>query len=161
MSKQNKHEQARPMCRLKGFRFPLSVIGYAVWIYHRFALNFRDVEDRLASRGIQVSYETIRDWVARLGSQTAEKIRKDRPKTADKWHLDKVVLMIKGVKHWLWRIIVAKGGVPDIPLQSRHNKATVNRLFRKRLKFRSQPRVIITDKLDSHAAALKELTAGA
>ena len=76
---------------LKGFRFPRSVIGYAVWAYHRFALSLRDVEDLLASRGIKVSYETIRDWVARFGSVMAAKIRKARPKPSDKWHLDEVV----------------------------------------------------------------------
>ena len=69
---------------LKGFRFPRSVIGYAVWAYHRFAMRLRDVEDLLASRGIRVSYETIRDWVARFGSQIAAEIRKVRPKRADK-----------------------------------------------------------------------------
>ena len=67
------------LSRLKGFRFPRSVIGYAVWAYHRFALSLRDVEDLLAARGITVSYETIRDWVARFGSQFAAKIRRDRP----------------------------------------------------------------------------------
>ncbi len=73
---------------IKGFRFPRSVIGYAVWAYHRFALSLRDVEDLLASRGITVSYETVRDWVARFGAQFAAWIRRDRPKPADKWHLD-------------------------------------------------------------------------
>ncbi len=73
---------------IKGFRFPRSVIGYAVWAYHRFALSLRDVEDLLASRGITVSYETVRDWVARFGAQFAARIRRDRPKPADKWHLD-------------------------------------------------------------------------
>ena len=90
---------------LKGFRFPRSVIGYAVWAYHRFALSLRDVEDLLASRGIKVCYETIRDWVARFGSQIGAKIRKARPKPSDRWHLDEVVVMIKGVKHWLWRAV--------------------------------------------------------
>mgnify|MGYP000014665650 CR=1 FL=1 len=76
------------LSRLKGFRFPRSVIGYAVWAYHRFALSLRDVEDLLAARGITVSYETVRDWVARFGSQFAAKIQRDRPRPADKWHLD-------------------------------------------------------------------------
>ena len=118
----------------KGFRFPRSVIGYAVWAYHRFALSLRDVEDLLASRGIKVSYETIRDWVARFGSQIAAKICKARPKPSDKWHLDEVVLMIKGVKHWLWRAVNAKGDVLDILVQSRRNKAAAKRFFRKLFK---------------------------
>jgi hypothetical protein len=89
------------LSRLKGFRFPRSVIGYAVWAYHRFALSLRDVEDLLAARGITVSYETVRDWVARFGVQFAAKVRRDRPRPADKWHLDEVVVPIKGRKHWL------------------------------------------------------------
>ena len=145
---------------LKGFRFPRSVIGYAVWAYHRFALSLRDVEDLLASRGIKVSYETIRDWVARFGSVIAAKIRKARPKPSDKWHLDEVVLMIKGVKHWLWRAVDAKGDVLDILVQSRRNKAAAKRFFRKLFKRWGQPRVFVTDKLRSYGAALKELTPG-
>ena len=82
-------------------------------------MSLRDVEALLASRGIKVSYETIRDWVARFGSVMAAKIRKARPKPSDKWHLDEVVLMIKGVKHWLWRAVDAKGDVLDILVQSR------------------------------------------
>ncbi len=116
---------------LKGFRFLGSVIGYAVWAYHRFALRLRDVEDLIASRGIKVSYETIRDWLARFASQIAAKIRKDRLGPADKWHVDEVVLMIKGMKHWLWRAVDAKGDVLDILLQSRRNKAAAKRFCRK------------------------------
>ena len=121
-------------------------------------MSLRDVEDLLASRGIKVSYETIRDWVARFGIQIAAKIRKDRPEPADKWHLDEVVLMIKGVKHWLWRAVDAKGDVLDILVQSRRYKAAAKRFCRKLFKLWVQPRVIITDKLRSYAAALKELT---
>lgn len=82
------------LTRLKGFRFPRSVIGYAVWAYHRFSLSLRDVEDLLAAREITVSYETIRGWVARFGVQLAAKVRRDRPSPADKWHLDEVVIPI-------------------------------------------------------------------
>ncbi len=97
------------LSRIKGFRFPRSVIGYAVWAYHRFALSLRDVEDLLASRGIRVSYETVRDWVARCGGQFAAQIRRERPGPADKWHLDEVAISIKGKKHWLWRAVDANG----------------------------------------------------
>lgn len=74
--------------RLKGHRFPRSVIGYAVWLYHRFALSLRDVEDVLAERGISVSHETIRVWCQRFGPQFAAAIRRDRPSPTDKWHMD-------------------------------------------------------------------------
>ena len=147
--------------RLKGFRFPRSVIGYAVWAYHRFALSLRDVEDLLAARGITVSYETIRDWVARFGVQFAAKVRRDRPRPADKWHLDEVVVPIKGGrKHWLWRAVDAKGDVLDILVQSRRNKAAALRFFRKLFKVWGQPRVVVTDKLRSYGAAKSELASG-
>jgi putative transposase len=85
--------------RIKGFRFPRSVIGYAVWAYHRFALSLRDVEDLLASRGIRVSYETVRAWVIRFDGQFAARVRCKRSGPADKRHLDEVVIWIKGKKH--------------------------------------------------------------
>ena len=84
------------LSRIKGFRFPRSVICYAVWAYHRFALSLRGVEDLLAERGVEVSYGTIRDWVNRFGHQFAGKIRRDRSVPTDKWHLDEVVIRIKG-----------------------------------------------------------------
>ena len=141
---------------MKGFHFPRSVIGYAVWAYHRFALSLRDVKNLLESRGIKVSYGTIWDWVARFGFQIAAKIRKDRLGPADKLHLDEAVIMVKGVKHWLWRTVDAKGNVLDILVQSRRNKAAAERFFRKLFKLWGQPRVIITDKLRSYTAALKK-----
>ncbi|GFE67388.1 IS6 family transposase [Litoreibacter roseus] len=148
------------LSRLKGFRFPRSVIGYAVWAYHRFALSLRDVEDLLASRGITVSYETVRDWVARFGIQFAAKVRRGRPRPADKWHLDEVVVPIKGRKHWLWRAVDANGDVLDILVQTRRNKAAALRFFRKLFKAWGQPRVIITDKLRSYGAAKADLAPG-
>ena len=148
------------LSRLKGFRFPRSIIGYAVWAYHRFALSLRDVEDLLASRGISVSYETVRDWVARFGVQIAAKVRRDRPCPADKWHLDEVVTPIKGRKHWLWRAVDANGDVLDILVQSSRNKAAALRFFRKLLKTWGQPRVIITDKLRSYGAEKTDLAPG-
>ena len=148
------------LSRLKGFRFSRSVIGYAVWAYHRFALSLRDVEDLLAARGIIVSYETVRDWVARFGSQFAAKTRRDRPHPADKWHLDEVVLPIKGRKHWLWRAVDANGDVLDILVQSRRNKTAAKRFFRKLFRRWGAPRVLITDKLRSYAAAKADIAPG-
>ena len=113
------------LTRLKGFRFPRSVIGYAVWAYHRFALSLRDVEDLLAARGITVSYESVRDWVARFGVQFAAKVRRDRPRAADKWHLDEVVVPIKGRKHWLWRAVDASGDVLEAVKGGHGNGATL------------------------------------
>jgi putative transposase len=84
---------------LKGHRFPLTIISYAVWAYHHFALNLRDVEDLLAERGITVSYETIRAWVGKLGPRIAKRMRPNRKHPSDKWHHDGVVVMIRSVKH--------------------------------------------------------------
>tara|TARA_Y100001956_G_C4067865_1_gene162527 strand:+ start:148 stop:858 length:711 start_codon:yes stop_codon:yes gene_type:complete len=148
------------LSRIKGFRFPRSVIGYAVWAYHRFALSLRDVEDLLAERGVTVSYETIRDWVNRFGHGFAAKIRRDRPASAEKWHLDEVVIRIKGKTHWLWRAVDANGDVLDILVQPRRNKAAARRFLLKLLKRWSRPRVIVTDKLRSYGAAKAEIAPG-
>jgi putative transposase len=148
------------LSRLKGFRFPRAVIGYAVWAYHRFALSLRDVEDLLAARGIKVSYETVHDWVVRFDPQFASKVRRDRPRPADKWRLDEVVVLIKGRKHWLWRAVDANGDVLDILVQSRRNKAAAVRFPLKLLKRWSAPRVIVTDKLRSYRAAKVEIAPG-
>ena len=129
------------LSRIKGFRFPRAVIGYAVWAYHRFALSLRDVEDMLAARGVSVSYETVRDWVARFGGQFAALIRRERSGPADKWHLDEVLISIKGKKYWLWRAVDANGDVLDILIQSRRNTSAAKRFFRKLFRRWGQPRV--------------------
>ncbi|MDZ4309482.1 MAG: IS6 family transposase [Cypionkella sp.] len=149
-----------PSSALKGYRFPRSVIGYAVWAYHRFALSLRDVEDLLAERGITVSHETIRDWVAKFGAQIAAKIRRDRPQPADKWHLDDVVIPIRGQKHWLWRAVDGNGDTLEILVQSRRNAKAAKRFLRKLLKRWGMPRVIVTDKLRSYGVAMRELCLG-
>jgi putative transposase len=146
--------------RLKGCRFPRSGISYAVWAYHRFALSLRDVKDLLAAWGLSVSYETFRVWVARFGVQFAAKVRQDRPSSADKWHLDEVVVPIKGCRHWLWRVVVANSVVLDILVQSRRNKLAAVRFFSKRFRALCQPRMITTDKLRSYGAAKADLAPG-
>lgn len=110
---------------LKGYRFPRSVIAYAVWTYYRFNLSLRDVEDLLAERGVTVSYETIRAWVDRFGPQIAVQIRRDLPPASDKWHIDEMVITIGGEPHWLWRAVdnqatcwkswCRSGGMPGLP----------------------------------------------
>ena len=103
------------MPRLKGFRYPREIIAYAVWAYHRLALSTADVEDLLAARGVIVSREAIRLWVNRFGQHFANCIRRDRPRPNDKWHMDEVVITIRGKKHWLWRAIDADGDVRECP----------------------------------------------
>ncbi len=99
---------------LKGFRFPRSIIAYAVWAVHRFALSLRDVEDLLAERGVIVSHDSIRVWCQRFSTRIAARIRRDRPAAADKWHLGEVVISMRGKKHWLWRAVDANGDMLDI-----------------------------------------------
>jgi len=123
-------------------------------------MSLRDVEDLLAERGIAVSYETIRSWVAKFGQQYARSIRRDRPKPNDKWHLDEVVIVIKGRKHWLWRAVDANGDVLDILVQSRRNTKAAKRFMRKLVKQYGEPRVLITDKLGSYEAAKRKLIPG-
>lgn len=141
--------------RLKGFRFPRSIVGYAVWAYYRFKMSTADVEDLLSERGIIVSRETIRLWVNRFGKNFTNCIRRERPAARDKWHLDEVVIPINGVKHWLWRAIDADGTVLDILVQPRRNARAAKRFFNRLIAQFGTPRVIITDKLRSYGAAAK------
>lgn len=118
-------------------------------------MSLRDVEDLLAARGVVVSYEAIRSWVAKFGLKYAKVIRRNRPVVADKWHLDEVVIPIYGKKNWLWRAVDSQGAVLDILVQSRRNRRAADRFFRKLFKAFGEPRVTVTDKLRSYGAALK------
>ena len=134
--------------RYAGYRFPAEVISYAVYLYFRFPLSLRMVEEMLAVRGIEVSHETVRKWGLKFGREIANGIRRRRPQGGDKWHLDEMVVTIKGKKHWLWRAVDAEGHVLDALVQSRRNRKAALRLLRKLLKEQgSAPRVMITDKL--------------
>jgi len=143
--------------RLKGFRFPRSVISYAVWAYHRFAFSLRDVEDLLAERGVIVSYESIRVWCQRFGTQIAARIRRDPPVPADKSHMDEVVIPIRGQKHWLWRAVGANGDVLEILVQSRRNAHAAKRFLSKLMQQWGLPRVLVTDKRRSYGVAVRDL----
>jgi len=144
----------------KGHRFPPEIIEYAVWLYFRFSLSLRDVEDLLAERGIAVSHETIRFWVGKFGRLYAKAIRRDRPPVGDKWHLDEVVISIRGKKHWLWRAVDHYGNTLDILVQSRRNTKAAKRFMHKLMKQYGVPRVMITDKLRSYGAAKRVLALG-
>jgi putative transposase len=145
----------------KGYRFPSEIISHAVWLYFRFSLSFRDVEELLAQRGIVVTYETVRQWCLKFGQTYANELRRRRPRCGDKWHLDEMVLTIGGKKQYLWRAVDQDGNVLDILVQSRRHKKAAKRFFRKLLKgLKYVPRVIITDKLKSYGAAKRELLPG-
>jgi putative transposase len=142
----------------KGHRFPHEIISHAIWLYFRFSLSYRDVEELLAERGVVVSYETVRQWTLKFGQTYANDLRRRRPKTGDKWHLDEVFLNINGKTHYLWRAVDQHGTVLDILVQSRRNKVAAKKFFRKLLTgCQYVPRILITDKLASYAAAKKEV----
>jgi putative transposase len=142
----------------RGFRFPAVVIEHAVWLYHCFSLSLRDVELILAARGIVVSYESIREWSLRFGRIFANALKRRRPQPGDKWYMDEVFIRIRGKQHYLWRAVDQDGNVLDILVQSRRSAAAATRFFRKLLKgLRYVPRVIITDKLKSYAAAKRKI----
>ena len=141
-----------------GYRFPGEVISHAVWLYFRFPLSLRMVEEMLAARGIDVSHETVRQWARKFGQDFANQIRRRLPCPGDKWHLDEVCLMIGGKKHWLWRAVDQDGVVLDVLVQSRRDKRAAKRLLRKLLKKQCRaPRVMVTDKLASYGAAKGEV----
>ena len=142
----------------KGYRFPLEIIQQAIWLYVRFTLSFRDVEDLLAERGIMVSYETVRRWVNHFGPMIAANLRKRRPKPYTTWHLDEVYLKIDGRMVYLWRAVDAEGEVLDVLVQAKRNKRAALKLMRKLLKkYGFVPDKLVTDDLRSYAAAAGQL----
>src|ERR687891_1188682 len=142
-------------------RFPAEVISHAVWLYFRFPLSLRMVEEMLAARGVLVSHETVRQWGLKFGQGFANQIRRRLPASGDKWHLDEVAISIAGKKHWLWRAVDQHGLVLDILVQSRRNAKAAKRLLRKLLRKQGMaPRVMITDKLASYAAAKRVVMPG-
>src|ERR671913_822432 len=144
-----------------GYRFPAEVISHAVWLYFRFPLSLRMVEEMLAARGIVVSHETVRQWALKFGQEFANRIRRRLPRAGDKWHLDEVAIKIAGVQHWLWRAVDQSGMVLDVLVQRRRDKRAAKRLLRKLLKRQCQaPRVMVTDKRASYPAAKQELMPG-
>jgi putative transposase len=147
--------------KYKNHRFPVEIISHAVWLYFRFCLSFRDVEELLFERGVVVTYEAIRKWCRKFGQQYANQLRRRRPRPGDKWHMDEVFLTIKGAHHYLWRAVDQDGNVLDILVQRRRDKRAAKKFFRKLLKGLSYvPRVIVTDKLKSYEAAKREILPG-
>lgn len=142
----------------KGHRYPVEVINQCVWLYFRFPLSFREVEELMLARGVVVSYETIRCWCAKFGQAYANQLRRRRPRPGDKWHLDEVFVKVNGKLCYLWRAVDQDGNVLDVLVQSRRNAQAAKRFFRKLLKgLRYVPRVLVTDKLASYRVAHREL----
>ena len=139
-------------------RFHPDIIQQAVWLYFRFTMSYRDVEDLLAERGIDVSYEAVRIWVLKFGQVYAHRIRKRRPTAFDHWHIDEVFVNIGGKQMYLWRAVDGEGEVLDVLVQRRRNKRAALKLMRKLLGNQGvRPIRIVTDKLKSYGAALCDL----
>jgi transposase-like protein len=139
-------------------QFPPEVIRHATWLYLRFTLSYRDVEELLVERGLDVSYETIRPWVIKFGPAIARNLRRLRPRPADIWHLDEMVVSIQGRRMYLWRAVDSEGEILDMLVQPRRDKTAARRLMRKVLKKqRHAPMVLVTDKLPSYGCARREL----
>src|ERR1700746_394521 len=142
----------------KGHRYPVQIINHCVWLYIRFPLSFREVEELMLERGLAVSYETIRRWCAKFGQAYASGLRRRRARPGDKWHCDEVFIRINGTQHYLWRAVDQHGNVLDILVQSRRNAVAGKRFFRKLLKrLRYVPRVVVTDKLASYQVAHRDV----
>ena len=139
-------------------QFPPAIIRQAVWLYVRFTLSYRDVEDLLAERGLDVSYETVRRWVLKFGPLFARELRRRRPQPTARWHLDEMAVRIAGRQFWLWRAVDDEGEVLDLLVQRRRDKAAAVKLMRKLLKKQGfAPDVLVTDELRSYAAAKSEI----
>ena len=139
-------------------RFPPDIIRHAVWLYARFTLSYRDVEDLLAERGLDISYETVRRWFLKFGALIARHLRHMRPTPSDYWHLDEMVIVIRRRRHWLWRAVDNEGEVLDFLVQSKRNAKAALKLMRKLLKKHGwAPTRITTDKLKSYHVAFRTL----
>ena len=142
----------------KRHRFPPEFIRHAVWLYARFTLSYRDVEDLLAQRGLDISYETVRRWFLKFGAPFARNLRRMRPTPSDHWHLDEMVIVIRGKRHWLWRAVDNEGEILDFLVQPRRNAKAALKLMRKLLKKQGwAPTRIVTDKLRSYHVAFRTL----
>jgi putative transposase len=142
---------AKQYCR---HRFPPQIISHAIWLYYRFALSFRDVEDLLAQRGVEVSYETIRRWCLKFGPAYAAKAKHRQPRLGDTWHADEVFVRIGGQQQYLWRAVDQDGDVIDILVQDRRDTRAAERFLRRLVRLqRGEPMRLVTDKLGRYRVA--------
>ena len=139
-------------------RFPAVIIRNAIWLYARFTLSFRDVEELLAERGVDASYETVRRWLLKFGPSIAANIQRSRPRPSDYWHLDEMVTSIRGDKYWLWRAVDNEGEVLDFLVQRRRDAQAAKKLMVKLLKKQGfAPSRVVTDRLRSYSASFRAI----
>ncbi len=141
----------------KRHRFPREIIAHAVWLYYRFPLSLRLVEEMLLERGIVVSYESIRRWGKKFGPEYVRRLQRKQASKNDIWHLDEIVIKINGKKHWLWRAVDQEGTVLDEIVQTRRDAKAARRLLKKQ---GLSPKRMITDKLRSYGRAKREIMPG-
>src|ERR1700732_3350528 len=142
-------------------RFPPAIIQHAVWLYLRFTLSYRDVEELLAERGLDISYETVRCWVLKFGPVIARRLRRCRPRPSNRWYLDEMVVRIAGERMYLWRAVDYEGEVLDILVQRRRDSRAALRLMRKLLKKQDFAlKLLVADKLRSYACAFQDRKSG-
>ena len=138
-------------------RYPMMIIGQAIWQYHRFNQSYRDVREQLLYRGIDVSHETIRSWCYKFGKEFEKVIKKKQRKVTDKWHLDEMTMKVNGEYYILWRAVDSEGYELDVFLQKRRNKKSAIRFLSRLLQSYPVPRVIVTDKLKSYIKPIKAM----
>ncbi|MDU8914061.1 IS6 family transposase [Aestuariicoccus sp. MJ-SS9] len=147
----------------KGFHSSPEIIRLAVMLYVRFSLSLRNVEDLLHERGVEISHETVRYWWYRFGPMFASEIRKRRiegmKSSRWRWHLDEIFVKINGERHYLWRAVDHEGEVLESFVTKTRDKRAALKFLKKAMRKHGQPEVIVTDKLRSYGAALKELGA--
>jgi putative transposase len=147
------------------FKTSPEIIRLAVMLYIRFPLSLRNVEDLLHERGIQISHETVRYWWNRFGPMFAAEIRGKRVEAMRAcrqwcWHLDEVYVKINGVTHYLWRAVDHEGEVLESVVTKTRDRKAALKFLRKSMKRHGRPETIVTDRLRSYGAALKELGRG-
>ncbi|MDF1758081.1 MAG: IS6 family transposase [Legionellaceae bacterium] len=147
--------------KLKGYRYPWSIISFSVYLYHRFSLSYRDIEEMMLYRGISISYESIRKWCLKFASHFNDVLKKKEPARADKWHLDEMSTRINGEKYILWRAVDSEGYELDLLIQKRKNKRAEIRFLKRLLGSHPEPLVIVTDKLRSYLKPVKTLCTNA
>ena len=139
-------------------RFPPDIISHAVWLYHRYCMSFRDVEDLLAERGIIVSYETIRQWCGKFGPDYARQLKRRQGRLGDTWFLDEVFVTINGERQYLWRAVDQDGDLIDILVHPRRDARAARRFFRRLLNSqRQEPVRLVTDTLGSYRVAHRDV----
>jgi putative transposase len=147
--------------RYKNHRYPGEIISHGVWLYYRFSLSYRDVQELLFEGGIEASHESICKWCGKFGQDYANRLRRRRPQPGDKWHLEEMFLTINGERYYLWRAVDQEDHVLDILVPQRRNKKAAKKFLKKLLKeLQYVPRVLITDKLKSYAAAKRQVLPG-